>query len=175
MIRGNAHIGLIVSTLFCGVCLAGFIIFFIKVESHKEELAAETKTYTEKKAREENLERLTQTLGETKEDRVSLLSRFPHEEDIVMLLAEIEQLGDETGTLITTNSLTVRPIDATFETLVITMSMEGSYTALMQVFALLEALPYQVTIGNVQLERIGDEGSRWKAGCEIRITKFKNI
>lgn len=175
MIPKNINIGLIISVVFCVVSVAWFVLFFVKVESHKVMLEEKTTAQVEEKARQEALEKLTQTLDETSTDRVSLLSRFPHEEDIVTLLASIEQLGDEQGVAITTNSLTVRPIDATFETLVITTSIEGSYGAILRTLTLLETLPYQVTVANVQLERIGEEGSRWKSGCEIRITKFKKV
>lgn len=166
---------LILSLAFFVVCFCAVLFFFTKVEAHKVSFIEKTNEEIKAKATKNALEKITKTLDETKQDRESLLSRFPKDEDVVDLLASIETLGREQGVTLTTNSLTVKPIDATFETLVIATSVQGTYGNVLHMLKLLEGMPYQVGVANVQFSRSGEKGSEWNMNCEIRITKFKKV
>lgn len=176
MVSKNTNIALLLSALFCVGTLSVLVVFFYLGESHKVTFIEKSAQDIQEKARESALEKITSTLEETKDDRLSLSSRFPREENIVDVLASIERLGKEQGVEITTNTLTISPIDTVFETLVINVGIDGSYDAIIHVLKLLEVMPYQVRVANVHLERVGEGGgSSWRASGEIRITKFKKI
>lgn len=178
MFSKNTNIALLLSILFCVSTFGALAAFFYVGELHKATFLEKSTQEIREKAQKSALEQITTTLDETKEERISLFSRFPHEEDIVDVLTSIEKIVAEQGVKITTNSLslTVRPIDETFETLVITLNMEGSHDAIVYVLKLFETMPYQVTVTNVHLERVGEGGTAtWRSTGEIRITKFKKV
>lgn len=159
--------------LFFLLCLGVFSVFLHVVTKQKTEFTEQTVENLRAEAHHDALADLMETLAKTKSERESLISRVLREEDVIDFLALIESLGDEQGVGLTTTSLTVEPIDATFETLVVNVGVEGSYAGVMQVLKILEHLPYQTAISGFQISHGGGGNPTWKSTYNVRVTKFK--
>src|SRR5690606_5770932 len=100
-------------------------------------------------------------------------SRILEEEEVINFLALVETLGKEQGVELTTSALTVQPLDNVFEYLVMNVQIKGGYESVTHLIALFENLPYQSTLGKLQIRR--EEGGVWIAQFELRVTKFKKV
>ena len=176
MLHKSTKIIAIIGGLFFTASVITCLVFFSIVEKEKAEYIARSTERAQAKANEASLDSLIATLAKTEEARKSLRTRIIEEEEVIDLLAQIESLGKEQRTKLTTNSLTVQPINETFETLVIQLTVEGSYGSVMQVLKLLEQLPYQSSVNKVRVALMeGEGGSLWQGAYEVRVTKFKKI
>ncbi|HEU4677262.1 MAG TPA: hypothetical protein VFS75_00925 [Candidatus Paceibacterota bacterium] len=160
---------------FFVVSLAALFIFSHLVSLKKEEYQRETLAAAEAEAHNAALSQLTRTLDETKEDRDSVNGRILKDEDVIGFLALIETLGKEQGVSLSTSALTVEPIDATFERLVMSVAVSGPYQGVIRTLEVLENLPYQSSVLHLQLSRgEAEDGSQvWKSTYDLTITKFK--
>lgn len=176
MIRKNTKVVLVLGALFFIVSIVMYVLFFTIVSNHKKqftELSIERATI---QSHQTLLKELTQTLEETKYEREVIKNSILKEENIIDLLTLIESLGKEQGVSVVTNSLNVTPINATFETLVVTVGVEGSYESVLHILELFETLPYQSTVNKVQITHTEGEGlTTWKGSFEIRVIKFKKV
>lgn len=170
----NTYIASGLGILFLSVSIGACAVFLHEVEKKKETLHELGLLRAQTESRKKTLMTLTTALTDTKEERAYLTSRILKEEDVVDFLTLIESLGREQGTKLTTSSLTVEPVNSSFESLVVGVNVEGQYANLMHLLTLFEHLPYQVTIEKVVFEKTSDGGSAfWKSFYEIRVTKTK--
>jgi uncharacterized protein YjgD (DUF1641 family) len=176
MLHKSTKIIASIGTLFFLVSVTIGTIFFYIVEKQKAQFIERKIERAQMQANEESLASLFTRLENTADARASLMTRIVREEDVINLLALIESIGKEQNTKLTTNTLVVEPINNTFEMLVARISVEGSYDSVMQVLKVLEHLPYQSSVNNVQLVRNeGESISSWTGIYEVRVTKFKKI
>lgn len=174
MIQKRTKIVASIGAAFLIASIGAYVFFFLSVSNHKKQFVAEGIARAEAKSRHESLSALMRTLEETQTDRQNLFTRILTEEDVIDLLALIESVGNEQGVELTTNSLTVAPINDTFETLVVDLDVKGSYASVVHVLKLMEQLPYQSSVTNVQVVRESEEGGPgWRSTYEVRVTKFK--
>ena len=156
--------------------LGSLIVFLFAFHTVSEEKATFTDlriARAETKVHQESYAMLVRKLEETSAERASLFLRILREEDVIDLLATIETLGKEQHVTLKTNSLTVEPIDTSFETLVVNITVTGRYSAVLHVLKILEYLPYQASVGRVQITHIEDEtGTVWEGSFQVRVTKF---
>jgi Tfp pilus assembly protein PilO len=157
-----------------GICfvisVVVFVAFFITVSGQKVNHISHAQERADAKAHKESLQTLMQVLDETKTERESLFTRFVSEEEVIDFLALIESLGKEQNLELATKSLNVSPINEHFESLDIGLEIEGTYSQVMTMLSMLEELPYQVTILNVQLQQNDDK--TWSGMFGINVTKF---
>lgn len=163
-----------------GLFLCGTIIataFFVReVEKRKVVLHTKSTEQAEIEFHKKSLATLTTALENTKAEREFVASRILEEADVITFLTLIEDIAREQRVTLVTNSLTVQPIDETFETLVVNVSIEGGHDAVLHTFKILEHLPYQGVLSSVRLEKGATEsGLLWKGACEVRVTKFKKV
>lgn len=159
---------------------AGATAFFFYLV--QEEKAAYREMVVEReivKTRQASLKKLLETLTETKDDRETLTTRILKDQEVIDFLALVESVGKEQNVTLETESLTVQPINDAFESLVINLSVTGSYASVVHVLKLLEQVPYQSGIQKVTLardvEREEDSANEWKGTFEIVVTKFKKV
>jgi len=162
-----------ISALFFTVGVGGYLGLFFMVSAQKDAFLEKSLAQVENDLRQESLTALSRTLRDTENDRKSLDTRILHDENVVEFLALIESLGKEQGVGLVTNALTVEPKNDMFETLVMQVNVEGTYGGVVHMLKLMEHLPYQSTLGKVQLENKND--SLWVGTFEMRVTKFKKI
>jgi len=173
MLHKSTKIIAVTGILFFLICIGVFSVFLHVVTKQKTEFTEQTAENIRAEAHHESLASLMETLEKTKDERESLTSRVLREEDVIDFLALIESLGKEQGVILSTNSLTVEPIDAVFETLIVNVGVEGSYAGVMQVLKILEHLPYQTAISGFQVTHGGEDDATWKSTYNVRVTKFK--
>lgn len=163
---------LIISSALLFASITGFGLFFHKLQMQKATYESLRVKEAEETARHTALESLLATFEKTNDARAVLTQHVLTESTTINFLSLVETLGREEGVVLSTDQLTVEPINAQFENLVATVSVEGRYDAVMQMLALLEQLPYEAHVENVSL---GREGDGWKGVFQVRILKFKNV
>lgn len=174
MIYKSTHIIALIGGLFFVGALAVFVIFFRYVEQQKVSFQEIRTTLDKVEKNRDALSALVQTLENTKDARASLSNRVLTDESVVDFLTLIETLGREQGVSLTTDAITVLPINSAFETIVMNVSAVGTYTRLIDTLTLFENLPYQVSIANVHFTQI-EGNDTWKTQYDIQVTKFKKI
>lgn len=167
-------VALIVTSIFL-LALVGFVGFGYVVGTQKVKLNEALTAAAELKMQEESLSTLVKTVESSKADRTELDSIILTEEGVIDLLTLIESLGVEQGVSLKTSTLTVSPVGDLFEALTVTVSVEGSYSAVMHITKLLETLPYQSSVPKVFLQQVEDAASQWQGTIEVRVTKFKKV
>lgn len=173
MLHKTTKIIVIAGSLYLILSIAVYVVFFQMVTKQKMKFTEQTIERVQAEYYHKSLSALMETLEKTKGDRENLISRVLKEEDVINFLALVESLGKEQGVSLSTNSLTVEPIDAVFETLIVNVSVEGQYAGVLHVLKILEHLPYQVSVTKFQITRSSAEGSVWKSTYDVRVTKFK--
>lgn len=148
--------------------------FFHLVEQHKMHLNEMRESHARIEQNRDTFTALVARLEETRSDRESLQKRLLTEEGVIDFLTLIETVGREQQVLLKTNTITTRPINEAFETVVINLSVEGTYPALVKVLTLFEYLPYQVSIRNVQFSAMeGEKKGTWTSTYDVEVTQFK--
>jgi Tfp pilus assembly protein PilO len=174
MIHTRTKIIVILSCLFFIGCLFVSIIFLHTVIAHKELYKEKRSIQIENQQSEESMKDILQKLEETKEERSRLFARILYEEDFIHFLTLIETLGKEQHVELETTSLTVKPLNDTFEYVSMHIEFVGSYDSIIHVVTLFEHLPYVTTLDTFTMKK-QDGGDVWHAECELRVTKFKKV
>ncbi len=150
------------------------VVAFVMVTKQKGIYLEALKKRAETEAQVASQKSLIESLEKTKNERALLSTQILKDANVIELLSLIETLGKEQGVDLKTSSLNVEKIDQTFETLVVNLEVAGPYTSVKQILGLLEHIPYQASVGSVQLERMeeGKDG-KWKGIFTLKVTKFK--
>ncbi len=170
-----AAIGALTLLLSVSVC----IFFMYTVNEKKSHYQEKLNEQDVLKAHEESLKKLSETLEETRNDRETLMTRILEEDGVIDFLYLIESAGKEQGVVLKTESLTVTPVNETFEKLIINLSVSGEYVSVLHVLKLLEQILYQSEINKATIGR--DEGrggasqGLWRGTFELSVTKFKKV
>lgn len=174
MVYKSTHIIALIGCLFFVGSLVVCVLFFQHVEQKKTILTELRTAYAQVEQNRGMLATLVQTLDDTKDERLSLLTRVLTEERIITFLSLIESVGREQQVALKTNSIAIQPINNTFETVVVSVTVKGSYDALLKTLTLFENIPYQSTVRNVQFRHVEDT-DEWEAQYDIYVTKYKKV
>lgn len=177
MLRKSTKLIAIGGVILLLVSAATFVLFFRAVGIHKDHFTAQTQERAQLEAHKNAILTLMRTLDETKKERQSLLSRILKEEDVIDFLALVESLGREQGVTLDTSALTVESVDTRFESLVVKVTVKGSYESVIHVLKMSENLPYHTVTEQVRVGRIEDEsgGELWESSYDIRVIKLKKV
>jgi Tfp pilus assembly protein PilO len=163
-------LGLLVLSL---AVYAGFVFLLSK---HKGALYSEQATVLSVAMQKKSLEDLVKTVEQSKNERETLRGYVLEDDRVIDLLSLIETVAAEQGATLTTSALAVVPIDDTFETLALTVSVTGSFSNMMRVLAMIETLPQQSVISSVLFTKTEKEGGgEWQGTIDLKVTKFKRI
>ena len=170
----STHIIALTGGLFFMFSLSAYALFFQQVEQIKETLISRHTEFAQIEKKREVLSTLIKTLESTKNERASITQRVLTEDHVVDILTLIEEIGREQQVVLKTNTISVKPINNVFETVVISVSVEGSYEALVSTLTLFENMPYQCAITNVRFTR-NENSDMWETQYDIQVTKYKNV
>lgn len=171
MIHTHSKIVLAVSIALLLASLSALGIFFHRLEVQKAAYHSMRVAEAEETARHATLRSLVSTFERTEAARQTLNTHLLTEDGVINLLSLIETLGRESGVLLSTDELKVEPINARFERLTATVSVEGNYASVIHVLELLEQLPYQAHLETVNLSQ---DANTWQGVFEVHILKFKS-
>lgn len=173
--KNTKTIAILGATIFL-VSVAVCAGFWYQVLLHKETLKAHMTEVATTKAQKEELAALVRTVQATADDRASLKTRILGAEGVIDFLTRVEELGAERGVELKTSALTVVPQNEVFETLQMTITVTGSYDAVLEVLTLIELIPYQSVISHVSISRGGEGGAGdWEGVFDLQVTKFKKL
>lgn len=169
----------IIALISFGIFLSSGILyggFFWFLSEQKQSLYEARVSAVEADVQARALDALEATVQSSKEDREKLKGYILADEEIIDLLSLIEQTALEQGTTLTTEGLTVEPIDDVFEELQISVAIEGSFDGVMRMLRIVELIPEQSSVSHVVIGRTGEEGGdTWEGRVEIRVVKFKKL
>lgn len=176
MIHTRTKIIALIATGFFLVALSIYIGFVFMLTNHKETLLAERTAVADVTMQKQSLDALLQIVEKSTTERETMRGYILEDDRVIDLLSLIETTAAEQGASLTTSALTVNPIDDTFEELALTVSIKGSFSHIMRVLMLLEALPQQSTISTILFTKAENEdGGEWQGTVDLRVTKYKKI
>ncbi len=175
MIHIRTKIIALISLGLCLVTMLAFIGFYWIVNGHKERLTTERLRAAEAEVQANALDALEKTVTTSMEDRAKLQSYILKDEAIIDLLSLIERTALEQGVVLKTNSLTVVPIDDTFEELQVSVVISGTFDGVLRMIRILEHIPEQSAVPMVTLTKSEAENASWQASVDVRVTKFKKV
>ncbi len=164
--------------IFIGISSSIFLLSIIVCAGMVYLIIKERAEYAEwntKRAEIKAIESSLVILEDTVDERKSLMKRILRKDndDVITLLTLIEELGKEQQLLLSTKSLSETTTSGAYEPLTINLEAEGKYDSVVHMLKLLEQLPYQVTIGKVQIMKNGEADADWKGTYEVKVTKIK--
>ena len=176
MIQTRTKIITSVSVLFFLMCLCAGSVFLYSLSKERKQYDEKRVERAQNQEREKTLNSLTESLEKTKDARASLRTRFLKEEDIINFLTLVETLGKEQSVMLKTSNLNIKPINETFEDLVLNVTMGGEFETLLHTIALFENLPYQTSITSMQISKSEDATENpWNVTFELHVTKFIKV
>ncbi len=176
MIHTRTKIIAIISLLFLASAVTVYGIFLWVLAGHKEQLAEERRWVAEAASQEQAFSKLEETLAASAADREKLKGFILKDDEIIELLSMIERTAKEENVALSTDSLIVEAKDETFETLIVSLTFQGSFNSVMQIIQILEVLPQQSRISKVELVTTKEDGIQtWQGSVTLKVTKFKKI
>jgi|GEM_PF-2798846 len=177
MSKSSKGISLIAATL--AFVVAGGIFFYFyrtigSVNAHIGELTAQV---TQNSKKEEQLRSLKALFADTASQRGAVDTYFIGQDGVVPFLERLETLGKETGVDLEVSSVSVEKSDApqaVLEKVPLTLSIAGSFTAVMRFINLLEKIPIPGELTLARLDR-AESGKTfiWKASITGSFSKIK--
>lgn len=174
MIHTRTKIIATLGLIFFMGCIFVSTLFLHTVLAHKKLYTEKRITQIELQQSNESMKELSQKLKETEVARTHLFTHILKDEDVINFLTLIETLGREQGITLTTSSLNIKPLDDTFEYVVMHIDVVGSYDSVIRLVTLFEKLPYVTTLDTFTIKK-QDEENIWNAQFDLRVTKFKKI
>lgn len=161
--------------LLATLCAVGVILYSIVVSERS--LDEQVRQRAERRVAAEELVSLTALMEATKEKRAQLTEYMLTEDGVVDFLATLEAAARQQSVAIETRSLAVAPLpnNDTFEQLTLEVVVSGTYESVRDMLARFEALPYQIEMRSVLIERLsGEQGEiLWRGTYELSVTKYK--
>jgi Tfp pilus assembly protein PilO len=166
---------LIATTIILAIAAGGYLFLFINIKNSNEkssQLLVETQTES---IREAKLKALKRSVSQTSGTREKLEQYILSEDDSVVLIERIEELGSGVNSQVSIQSVRLEPYqDEAFEWVVFSLSAYGSWDSVMRFVSLLENLPYRTEMSELLIERGDGEGvSNWQAKTILRVLKRK--
>jgi len=160
--------GTLVLALF--VYVGMWYVVSLREGAVRKDIAQQREEYS----RRENAVALALVFEDTVADREKLHHYVVSRDGVTSFLELVELVGREQGLVVDTKSVTLEPLEGedAFESLVVTVAFEGSYSDTKTMLALMESLPLQVRIQATSLSR-GSDDSSWQSTLTMQVTKEK--
>lgn len=176
MILRSTKIIFFFSLIFFLISIITCTAFVYNVYTEKQAYIEKRNKLLEIEDKSEKLVAFTNTFEHTVNERAYLETRILDDQKVIDFLEMLEMLEQEQEVTMTTSSLNVQKIDATFDTLTTHITIEGQNESVLNVIKILETLPYQSSVERVQFTKKedGDGAYWWTAELDLRITKFSS-
>jgi len=160
------------SMLALALCV--YVAMWYVVSLREEAIRTDVAEQREEYSRRENASALALVFDDTVAERAELHEYIVSKDGVTTFLELVEQVGREQGLVVDTKSVTPEVLsgEEAFESLVVTIALEGSYEGIKTMLALMESLPLQTHIQAVSLTR-GSGDSTWLGTLTMKVTKEK--
>jgi hypothetical protein len=160
----------LINVLF--VCLYGLLFFFIRQKNLQT-----TEIYSslyEKESEKGALDSTEKSLADTEQQRKILDSYFINSTQAVSFIEKIEKLREYSHTEMVLNAVT--PPKKQNEGLLLDFSASGNFEDIYRLFALIEKMPYRMTVRNAILAKSGNEKNpeRWTGSFSVVLESYLN-
>jgi hypothetical protein len=152
-------------------CAYGYLFFVVDSKNKATTLlySASHQAASDK----EKIRGLERTLKDTEEDRNKLSEYFVTKTSAVAFIERIENLGKSAGVELSVNSVS----DAAKNSGVLQLdfSATGSFSNMYRLMALVESMPYKVTLKKASMQKIGDQQEvtgDWKGDFMVTLESF---
>lgn len=156
----------LVSVLVSGAVLGG--LFFILI-GKEADYYAQVEMRAEGRATDRQLAALVTLAENSRESRAALDQYVLPADAVITFLALIESLAREQALGIETRSIAIDPLNSRFETVLLTIAVDGAYEDVTHMLDLLESLPYQSDVYRVSINNNGREST---GVFSLQVTKF---
>lgn len=169
-------------TVLCANLLMVSIYSYIFIEiRQKNQLIIETSSAIETlTAQKESLKSVEKTVSETSSLREKIDKYFIPKDGVVQFLDSIESLGAGNNLAIKIVSVSVDPSSVSpdiFEMVNVRIEVSGAWSDAYRFAALVELMPFKISVGRVNLEKISVKGDKagllWKGSLDIGVLKLK--
>lgn len=152
------------------LCVYGYL-FFVITDKNKE-TAALYLTSHQQSSDKEKIQGLARMLKESENDRKKLSEYFVTKTNAVAFIEQIEKIGKDVGVGLTVNSVSDAAKDK--GSIELSFSATGSFPDMYRLIALVESMPYKVTLKKMDMQRAGDlkEGISWKGNFAVVLDGF---
>lgn len=165
------NITIIAAVLFV-VCAGGYGATFHFVKKEVEQTSLILDQAAQAEMRRANLQAFKKTLEESESRRNALDALFLTPDNVIDFIGNIESWGTRIGVKTTLSGLR----EEGGKTLLFSVQAEGSFEKVMSFIELLENIPYDAHIDNVNLVNQGGgdakEGANWRGTFSVRITSY---
>lgn len=117
----------------------------------------------------ERIHELERTLKDTENERNKISEYFVTKTNAVTFIEQIEKVGKNAGVDLTVNSVSDEAKDA--GAIQLSFSAAGSFPDIYRLVALVESMPYKVTLKKANISRAGDQ-TLWKGDFTVKMESF---
>lgn len=145
---------------------------FYVVGNKNAETAVLYTTSHQQASDKEKIQGLERTLKDTEKERSNLSTYFVTKRNAVTFIEQIEQTGKSAGVDLSVNSVSDDAKGG--ETTQLTFSAAGAFPDIYRLTALIESMPYKVTIKKVDMQTLSDQknGTIWKGNFVVTLESF---
>lgn len=155
----------LVDILFLGVY--GYL--FYVVDSKNRETAALYTASHQAASDKEKIQGLERTLKETEKERNNLSGYFVTKTNAVTFIEQIEKIGKNANVSLTVNSVSDDVKDN--GAIQLNFSAVGSFPDMYRLIALVESMPYKVTLKKANVLRVVDQAV-WRGDFVVKLESF---
>lgn len=141
---------------------------FYYIKAQVEETSVLAQELEQKQVERNNLQETLRAVEETEQMRAQLNTYFVNAADVVSFIEQLESLGEETGVAVTISDLR----EETNGGLAFRLEAEGMTATVFHFTELLEHMPLNMTIEQVQLQQTSSARRQWRGVYTGTITSF---
>lgn len=171
----NKQIKKILAVFFCidmGLLAVYGYLFFVVNAKNKETTILYTASH-EQTSDKEKIQALFRVLRDTEEDREKLSKYFITKMGAVTFIEQIEKIGKNAGVQLSVN--TVSDEESGGGAIQISFGANGSFAHMQHLIALVESMPYKVTIKKADIQKIDEQKDGqavWKGTFNVVLESF---
>ena len=162
----RTFISAIVLCLLALALWGAYAYVVMTLRSEREAYATLLSDAEMKETRERAVTRLRGSVRDTKDEREAIEDMTAV--DVIQAVSTIEAVGEATRSLVRIDGATSGSSNEHVRTIVVSVTMEGGLSALLEALTILETLPFPAIVENVDL--VGDKTKKdaWSARLRVR-------
>lgn len=149
----------------------GYLLY--AVQDKNQETTVLYSTSHQQASDKEKIKELERTLKETEKDRIKLSEHFITKANAVSFIEQIEKVGRSAEVNLSVNSVSDDVKNNTG--IQLSFSALGSFSDIYRLIALVEAMPYKISLKKTALQRVGNPkeiGAAWKGDFTLAVENF---